>query len=206
MQTRQRISVNGIVQGVGFRPHVYRLAHRYGLSGHVENTGSGVAIEVQGPERTIVEFVRSLEFDGPPLARITSLRMEQTACAEETGFRILASDAGAPADTLIAPDTATCPDCLRELLDPADRRYGYPFLNCTNCGPRFTILRHIPYDRRNTSMAAFPMCRACQAEYDDPLSRRFHAQPNACWECGPQLALPDAQGKTLAGDPVERCV
>jgi len=206
VQTRQRISVNGIVQGVGFRPHVYRLAHRYGLSGHVENTGSGVAIEVQGPERTIVEFVRSLEFDGPPLARITSLRMEQTACAEETGFRILASDAGAPADTLIAPDTATCPDCLRELLDPADRRYGYPFLNCTNCGPRFTILRHIPYDRRNTSMAAFPMCRACQAEYDDPLSRRFHAQPNACWECGPQLALLDAQGKTLAGDPVERTV
>ncbi len=213
MQTRQRITVSGIVQGVGFRPHVYRLANRYGLSGHVENTGSGVAIEVQGPETTIAEFVRSLEFEAPPLARIASLCMEQTACAEEMGFTILASDASAladtliaPADTLIAPDAASCPDCLRELFDPADRRYGYPFLNCTNCGPRFTILRHIPYDRRNTSMAAFPMCPACQAEYDDPLSRRFHAQPNACWECGPQLALLDAQGNTLAGDPIDGTV
>jgi hydrogenase maturation protein HypF len=206
VQTRQRISVSGIVQGVGFRPHVYRLAHRYGLSGHVENTGSGVAIEVQGPEITIAEFVKSLEFEGPPLARITSLCMEQTECADETAFTILASHAGASADTLIAADAATCSDCLRELFDPADRRYGYPFLNCTNCGPRFTILRHIPYDRRNTSMAVFPMCPACQAEYDDPLSRRFHAQPNACWECGPQLALLGAQGSTLAVDPVDRTV
>jgi hydrogenase maturation protein HypF len=206
VQTRKRIAVSGIVQGVGFRPHVYRLAHRYGLSGHVANTGSGVSIEVQGPETTLSEFLRSLEFEAPPLAHITSLCVEEAACLAETGFAILRSRTGTDANTLIAPDTATCADCLRELFDSADRRFRYPFINCTNCGPRFTILRHIPYDRRNTSMAVFPMCRFCQAEYDDPLSRRFHAQPNACWECGPQLALLDAEGTTVAGNTVEQAI
>jgi hydrogenase maturation protein HypF len=206
MQARRRISVSGIVQGVGFRPHVYRLAHRYGLSGHVRNTVAGVAIEVQGSETTLGEFLKSLESEAPPLARITLLSIEDTACSPETGFAILNSNAGEHANTLIAPDIATCADCLRELLDPADRRYGYPFVNCTNCGPRFTILRRIPYDRPNTSMATFRMCAACQAEYEDPLSRRFHAQPNACWECGPRLALLDAEGSAAADDPVDQTV
>jgi hydrogenase maturation protein HypF len=209
LETRRRIAVSGIVQGVGFRPHVYRLAHRYGLSGHVENTGSGVAIEVQGPETTLGEFLTSLEFEAPPLARIASVCVEEAACSleTETGFAILSSRAIADADTLIAPDIAACADCLRELFDPTDRRYGYPFINCTNCGPRFTILRHIPYDRPNTSMAAFPMCPACQSEYDDPLSRRFHAQPNACWDCGPQLTFPNAENHVPASDdPIAQAV
>ncbi len=206
VEVRKRISVSGIVQGVGFRPHVYRLACRYGLDGYVRNTASGVMIEVQGPDATLNEFVKYLEFEAPPLARITSLCVEETTCLSETGFAIFSSDAGEAADTLIAPDIATCTDCLRELFDPADRRYLYPFINCTNCGPRFTILRRIPYDRPNTSMAAFPMCRTCQAEYDDPLSRRFHAQPNACWDCGPRLALLDAEGDAVVGDPIDQAI
>lgn len=206
MQARKRISVSGIVQGVGFRPHVYRLAHRYGLTGHVRNTVSGVAIEVQGPDATLGSFLKSLESEAPPLARITSLSVEEVQCLPDTDFTILNSNSGEHADTLIAPDIATCADCLRELLDPFDRRYGYPFINCTNCGPRFTILRRIPYDRPNTSMSAFKMCPACQAEYDDPLDRRFHAQPNACWDCGPQLGLLDAEGNAVAGDPLDRAI
>ncbi len=206
MQARKRISVAGIVQGVGFRPHVYRLAYRYGLNGYVRNTASGVVIEIQGSAATLRKFLESLEFEAPPLARITSLSIEEATCSDEVGFVILNSDAGADVDTLIAPDIATCADCLRELFDPTDRRYRYPFINCTNCGPRFTILRHIPYDRPNTSMAAFPMCRDCQAEYDDPLSRRFHAQPNACWKCGPQLALLNAERVSVAGDAIDRTI
>jgi hydrogenase maturation protein HypF len=206
MQARKRISVSGIVQGVGFRPHVYRLAYRYGLNGHVRNTASGVVIEIQGPAATLRKFLESLESEAPPLARITSLSIEEATCFAEAGFAILSSDASAHAGTLIAPDIATCADCLRELFDTADRRYRYPFINCTNCGPRFTILRRIPYDRPNTSMAAFPMCRNCQAEYDDPFSRRFHAQPNACWECGPRLTLMDAEGDAVAGDPADQAI
>ncbi|MEI9977595.1 MAG: carbamoyltransferase HypF [Edaphobacter sp.] len=206
MQSRKRISVSGIVQGVGFRPHVYRLAYRYGLSGNVRNTAGGVVIEVQGSAATLSEFLQGLESEAPPLARISSLSVEEAACSVETGFDILSSTTGGDADTLVAPDISTCADCQRELFDPADRRYRYPFINCTNCGPRFTILRHIPYDRPNTSMAPFPMCHDCQAEYDDPLSRRFHAQPNACWKCGPQLALRDADGDAVVGDPIDRTI
>jgi hydrogenase maturation protein HypF len=206
MQTRRRISVRGIVQGVGFRPHVYRLANRYVLSGHVKNTVFGVTIEVQGPHAVLGIFLKSLESEAPPLARITSLSVEEIPCLPEPGFAILQSNVGEHGDTLIAPDVATCADCLRELFDPADRRYQYPFINCTNCGPRFTILQRIPYDRSNTSMAVFPMCRACQAEYDDPCSRRFHAQPNACWDCGPQLTLMDAEGIAVVGDPIDRTI
>lgn len=180
MTVRKRIDVSGIVQGVGFRPHVYRLAHRYCLSGQVRNTVAGVTVEVQGESGAIKQFVRSLEEEAPPLAQVTGVFVADLECKAENGFHIVNSPQGGRVDTLIAPDIATCSDCLHELFDPADRRYGYPFINCTNCGPRFTILGHIPYDRPNTSMAAFTMCATCQAEYDNPLDRRFHAQPNAC--------------------------
>jgi hydrogenase maturation protein HypF len=202
MQIRQRITVSGIVQGVGFRPHVYRLAHRYALTGNVKNTVAGVIIEAQGTKSALAEFCASLSAEAPPLAKIGSVRVEALECQLEPEFVILGSDSKEPANTLIAPDSATCTDCLSELLDPGDRRYGYAFTNCTNCGPRFTILRHIPYDRKNTSMAVFPMCPLCQAEYDDPLSRRFHAQPNACWDCGPQLSLFDATGELVPGNSI----
>ena len=189
MAVRRQIEVAGIVQGVGFRPYVYRLAMERKLAGHISNTASGVAIEVEGPEEAVAGFVTQLPESAPPLAKITGLSVREAVCNGEREFRILASQRGDAVRTLISPDVATCPDCLRELLDPADRRYGYPFINCTNCGPRFTIERDIPYDRPYTSMAAFKMCPACQAEYDDPWNRRFHAQPNACWECGPQVEL-----------------
>ena len=197
MAVRRQIEVAGIVQGVGFRPYVYRLATERKLAGHISNTASGVAIEVEGPEDAVVGFVTQLPGSAPPLAKITRLAVREVACNGDLEFRILASQRGEAVRTLISPDVATCPDCLRELLDPADRRYGYPFINCTNCGPRFTIERDIPYDRPYTAMAAFKMCPACQAEYDDPLNRRFHAQPNACWECGPQVELWGKSGERL---------
>lgn len=203
MTVRKRIEVSGIVQGVGFRPHVYRLADRFHLTGNVRNTSAGVTVEVQGESETVRQFVDSLANEAPPLAQITSISVADQSCEIECCFQILHTDSGERANTLIAPDIATCPDCLRELFDPADRRCGYPFINCTNCGPRFTILKRIPYDRPNTSMASFQMCALCQAEYDDPLNRRFHAQPNACWDCGPQLMLLDAEGGELAGDPLK---
>jgi [NiFe] hydrogenase maturation protein HypF len=203
MTVRKRIEISGIVQGVGFRPHVYRLAHRYQLTGQVRNTSAGVTVEVQGDSMAVQQFVCSVEEEAPPLAQITSISVADQNCKIEDGFQIILSEQGQSPDTLIAPDIATCSDCLRELFDTRDRRYGYPFINCTNCGPRFTILRCIPYDRPNTSMAEFRMCAACQAEYDDPLDRRFHAQPNACWSCGPQLRLLDVQRTLVAGDPIE---
>jgi len=200
---RRQIEVAGIVQGVGFRPYVYRLATERKLAGHISNTASGVAIEVEGPEEAVAGFVRQLPESAPPLAKITGLAVREVACHGDRDFRILASQRGEAVETLISPDVATCPDCLRELLDPTDRRYGYPFINCTNCGPRFTIERDIPYDRPYTSMAGFQMCAACQAEYDDPLNRRFHAQPNACWECGPQLELWGGKGRKMEfEDPI----
>ncbi len=206
MEVRERIDVSGVVQGVGFRPHVYRLAHQHALTGWIQNTVRGVTIEVQGAQENVGEFLRNLEYNHPPLAQITEIATEKIFCTQEEKFLIVDSDADQHAHTLIAPDIAACTDCLRELLDAEDHRYGYPFINCTNCGPRFTILRAIPYDRANTSMASFRMCAACQAEYDDPWSRRFHAQPNACWECGPQLALLDGSGTNVAGDPMRETI
>jgi len=204
VQVRRHINVSGIVQGVGFRPYIYRLATERNLTGTITNTSSGVTIEVQGPRETVEDFVVCLPQNAPPLARITGIAALDVPCHVpcdgNRGFRILASPRGEPVHTLISPDVATCDDCLRELLDPADRRYRYPFINCTNCGPRFTIVRDIPYDRPHTSMAVFPMCSTCQAEYDDPLNRRFHAQPNACWDCGPQLELWHKNGHVMA-DP-----
>lgn len=189
MAERLRISVEGIVQGVGFRPFVYRLANELSLTGWVTNTTDGVVIEVEGGKGDLEAFLSRLETDAPPLSKIMSIQSESQDPAGYLNFTIRHSLAGADPTVLVAPDTATCPDCVRELFDPEDRRYRYPFINCTNCGPRYTILRSVPYDRPNTSMASFQMCELCQAEYDDPSNRRFHAQPNACHECGPALKL-----------------
>jgi hydrogenase maturation protein HypF len=207
MDVRRQIEVSGIVQGVGFRPYIYRLAAEHGLSGTICNTSAGVTIEIQGAAERVALFVEHLPSQAPPLARITNLMVREVACNGDRDFRIVHSHGGEKVQTLISPDVSVCHDCLREMFDPEDRRYRYPFINCTNCGPRFTIVRDIPYDRPSTSMAVFPMCPACQVEYDDPLNRRFHAQPNACWQCGPQLDLLDCSGERIEGrDPVvETC-
>jgi hydrogenase maturation protein HypF len=197
MLVRKAIEVSGIVQGVGFRPYVYRLAVERGLAGNVCNTAAGVSIEVQGPKSAVDDFLARLPAEAPPLARITGVVVREISCNGDRDFQIVTTHRGEPVRTLISPDVAVCTDCLREMFDPADRRYRYPFINCTNCGPRFTIVRNIPYDRPRTSMAVFPMCPACQAEYDDPQNRRFHAQPNACWTCGPQVALWTLEGKRI---------
>jgi hydrogenase maturation protein HypF len=197
MEVRRHIEVSGIVQGVGFRPYVYRLATGNHLAGDIRNTPAGVSIEIEGPSETVEDFVVRLPREAPPLARITSVAVCEVPCNGESEFRILESRSGEQVRTLISPDVAICPDCLRELFAPRDRRYRYPFINCTNCGPRFTITRDIPYDRPSTSMAVFPMCPACQAEYNDPLNRRFHAQPNACWRCGPRVELWDRRGRRI---------
>jgi hydrogenase maturation protein HypF len=194
---RRRIIIQGIVQGVGFRPFVYGQALRRGLVGFVLNDSLGVTIEIEGTSEALEGFQSALREEAPPLARIDSLVAELVSPCYETTFTIAHSQRGAERQALISPDTATCDDCLRELFDPADRRYHYPFINCTNCGPRFTIVQDVPYDRDKTTMRVFTMCPACQAEYDDPLNRRFHAQPNACPVCGPQVHLLNwAEGKT----------
>ncbi len=194
---RLAIQICGQVQGVGFRPFVYRLAHELKLGGWVRNDAAGVAIEAQGPATVLERFLVALR-QPPPLARIDELRTTALpACAGGEGFVIHASHAG-PVRAEITPDATVCTACLAELFDPADRRYRYPFINCTHCGPRYTITRAIPYDRPNTSMAGFPLCPACAREYHDPADRRFHAQPVACPACGPRLSLRDAGGSPLA--------
>jgi hydrogenase maturation protein HypF len=197
---RCEIRVRGVVQGVGFRPFVHRLAEEERLAGSIGNDTGGVVIEIEGPDERVQAFLNRLKAEAPPLARIDAVTVRRTAPIGETGFRIVASEAHGRVSTGIPADAATCADCLRELFDPKDRRYRYPFLNCTNCGPRFTITRHIPYDRPQTSMARFTMCAACQAEYDDPANRRFHAQPNACPVCGPRIWLASADGAEIAAD------
>src|SRR5437588_1749810 len=202
---RREISVRGIVQGVGFRPFVYALAQQCGLSGVVQNDVQGVHVEVEGPRDDVERFLRRIETEAPPLAAVEAVTWQRQATRGEREFRIEVSQSGANKQALVSPDMATCADCLRELFEPADRRYRYPFINCTNCGPRFTITRSIPYDRATTTMAAFAMCPACRREYDEPLDRRFHAQPNACPECGPRVWLMDRSGCELpsdAGDPI----
>ena len=196
MPIRRKIDVSGIVQGVGFRPFIYRLATERQLVGTIRNTSSGVTIEVQGPPCAVDDFIARLPEEAPPLSRITDITTVDLPCNGDRDFRIIASHGDETVHTLISPDVATCDDCLREMFDPNDRRYRYAFTNCTNCGPRFTITRSIPYDRPFTSMAPFKMCAACQAEYDDPLNRRFHAQPNACWDCGPQAGIVGQQRAT----------
>ncbi len=196
---RERITVEGLVQGVGFRPFVYRLASRHGLGGFALNDGRGVVIEVEGPGPALESFGRSLASEAPPLARVDALVRTRVSPRGEHGFRIEASTAG-PAAALIPSDVATCPDCLAELWDEADRRHRYPFINCTQCGPRFSIVRQPPYDRANTTMAGFELCDACRAEYEDPHDRRFHAEPIACPACGPSLSFEGRGGEAaLAG-------
>ncbi|AZQ38453.1 carbamoyltransferase HypF [Streptomyces cyaneochromogenes] len=200
---RRRVVVRGVVQGVGFRPYVYGLATELALVGHVTNTPEGVVAEVEGTASAVARFCDRLAVQAPPLARVESVHHQELPAAGGEAFTILASRTGGPARTLVSPDTATCADCLAELADPADRRHRHPFVNCTHCGPRFTIVTGVPYDRANTTMAGFPMCPDCAREYGDPADRRFHAQPVACPSCGPRLRLivPGA-GSAAGEDPV----
>ncbi len=194
---RRRISLTGCVQGVGFRPFVYRLAKQLMLSGWVNNTPQGVEIEIEGAAGTIDLFEKQLQGEAPVHARIHTLNSQRVAPLGVVGFEIRESAASGVIGT-IPPDLAVCAECAREIFEPQNRRYRYPFTNCTHCGPRFSILERAPYDRANTSMKCFEMCAACAVEYGDPADRRFHAQPNACPACGPQLQLWDAAGRTLA--------
>jgi len=205
---RRRLRVTGTVQGVGFRPFVYRLAADLGLAGWVGNDSLGVLLEAEGPAPALDALAARLVAEAPPLARIDSVVAEAVPATGATGFTVADSrDAGSPA-VAVPVDVATCDDCLRELADPADRRYGYPFVNCTNCGPRYTIIRSIPYDRATTTMAGFAMCADCRREYDDPGDRRFHAEPTCCPVCGPQLSLlsPDGGMLAKAGEALDSAV
>jgi len=196
--TGKRIRVFGVVQGVGFRPFIYRLAKEYNLKGWVLNTSSSVEIEVEGEKESIERFISDIKRKAPPVARIERIEVEDSVPNNYRDFLIKESKEE-PGYQLISPDIAVCEDCLRELFDPRDRRYRYPFINCTNCGPRFTIIKDIPYDRKNTTMDKFRMCKDCEEEYNDPLNRRFHAQPNACPICGPRLWI---EGLKVE-DPIE---
>jgi hydrogenase maturation protein HypF len=204
---RTRARVRGTVQGVGFRPYVYRLACELSLSGFVLNDSRGVLLEVEGSPVAVREFLARLEPEAPPLAVLEQVSTEERDPTGAASFAILESPRGGIADAPVTPDSATCSECLDELFDPGDCRYRYPFINCTNCGPRFTIVRGVPYDRPLTTMAGFEMCSRCRAEYEDPADRRFHAQPNACPECGPSVRLVGADGRAVARlprvDPVE---
>lgn len=197
---RRRFLINGIVQGVGFRPFIYRIALECKLSGSVCNNSDGVRIDVQGTEEQLAQFEGRVRTESPPLSKIVSLKTIDLSPVREDGFHIDLTENNHRAKTFIPPDVCVCDDCLAELNDPSNRRFHYPFINCTNCGPRFTIIRDIPYDRPATSMAVFPLCPRCAKEYNDPGDRRFHAQPNACPECGPRLFLHNADGSAVACD------
>jgi hydrogenase maturation protein HypF len=190
LETR-RYQIRGIVQGVGFRPFVFRTAERHAVGGWVRNDSEGVVLEVQGLPGVLEEFIVEVRTGAPALARVESVVLIEQRYEERLvkSFEIHVSERSAQASTLVSPDSCVCEECLRELLDPADRRYRYPYINCTNCGPRYSIVRGVPYDRALTTMAAFPMCERCEREYHDVRDRRFHAQPTACWECGPRVAL-----------------
>jgi len=188
------VCIDGIVQGVGFRPFVYGVAVRLGLTGDVCNTSGGVVVRIFGDAADVARCVEELRATTPPLALVTSITVSDVPFEADEEFRIVASDGGEERTVVITPDAALCVDCRRELLDPSDRRYRYPFINCTNCGPRYTIIRDVPYDRPQTTMAAFTMCAACRTEYEDPADRRYHAQPNCCPDCGPRLAYGEAVG------------
>jgi len=198
-----QIRVQGIVQGVGFRPYVYRLAREYELTGWVINSSAGVFIEAEGDDEKLNQFTRRLVAEPPPLAVIRNCEIRKI---EPQGFREFTIRESEDQDeklVMVSPDIAICAECKQEVSDFGDRRYGYPFINCTNCGPRFTIIKDLPYDRAKTTMAAFPMCKACQDEYENPLYRRFHAQPNACPVCGPHTSLINRNGQVVGGSPVE---
>lgn len=203
LRSRQRLTVRGLVQGVGFRPFVYALAREYGLSGEVGNTGTGVLIEIEGSPAAVAQFATRLVSRPPPLARIDDVASSTIDCRGGTEFLIRDSD-DAPGRTLVSPDVATCADCLAELADPTNRRFRHPFISCTNCGPRFTVIRGLPYDRPLTTMAELPLCADCARDYADPANRRFHAQTIACPACGPVLTLTQATEPDLQGDAALR--
>lgn len=207
MIRRVRLRFSGIVQGVGFRPFIYRLAVSHGLTGFVLNRHDGVVVEIQGRDKPIASFMDRCMKELPPLAQVSDHAAEDIEPVKEDSFRIVPSEEEGRPEVHISPDAATCEDCLAELFDPEDRRYRYPFINCTNCGPRLTIITDIPYDRKNTSMKAFPLCERCGREYEDPRDRRFHAEPNACPACGPELTLLDGKGEKIEySDPIEKTI
>ncbi len=196
------VEVRGVVQGVGFRPFVWRLATRHDVKGWVRNEGGRVTIHAEGSAEALEAFTVALREEAPPLARVDDVVVGAAAPGGFPTFEVDVSTDGAAGVRLVSPDAATCAACLGELFDPADRRYRYPFVNCTDCGPRFTIIEALPYDRERTSMRAFPMCEDCRREYEDPADRRFHAEPVACPACGPHLALigpGSADGPALEG-------
>src|SRR5262249_15766683 len=194
---RRAIAVQGVVQGVGFRPFVYGLASDLKLRGFVKNRCGEVLIEVEGDSHSLDSFLQAISARPPRLAQIDHISWKRQSPCGESGFRLEPSDHDAPPTIYVPPDVAVCEDCLHELFAPTDRRYLYPFLNCTHCGPRLTIIQGAPYDRVNTTMSAFAMCSACRSEYEDPSNRRFHAQPTACATCGPHLWLPHAPGNPI---------
>lgn len=203
----KQISVKGIVQGVGFRPYIYQLADRHRLNGRVANTAAGVHIHVEGPPAAIEAFAAGISAEAPPLAQITDVSISDAPPEQLDTFTIVSSRNDTGKSALISPDVAICSDCLAEMRSPEDRRFRYPFINCTNCGPRYSIIDDVPYDRPQTAMRHFRMCARCQAEYDDPANRRFHAQPNACPVCGPHVRLLDGKGRTLpSADPVQAAI
>ncbi len=201
--TAMRIEVKGIVQGVGFRPFVHRLVEKWGFTGWVRNTSDGAELELCGARGALLHFIEELKHNAPPLALIESVEFSEVKPGDYAGFEIIASEAHERMETLVSPDVGICADCRRELLDPHDRRYRYPFINCTNCGPRFTIIKSVPYDRASTSMSAFPMCPDCEREFGDIRDRRYHAQPDCCPKCGPRCFYLDAGGREIPGDAVE---
>ena len=201
--TAMRIEVKGIVQGVGFRPFVHRLVEKWGFTGWVRNTSDGAELELCGARGALLHFIEELKHNAPPLALIESVEFSEVKPGNYAGFEIIASEAHERMETLVSPDVGICADCRRELLDPHDRRYRYPFINCTNCGPRFTIIKSVPYDRASTSMSAFPMCRDCEREFGDIRDRRYHAQPDCCPVCGPRCFYLDAGGREIPGDALE---
>jgi hydrogenase maturation protein HypF len=184
---RLQLQISGAVQGVGFRPFVYHLAQNLGLTGWIRNTNRGVSIELEGTATQLQEFQVRLQIDKPTHAQLDRIEVTWAAVLGERDFTILDSDRSSsqPKSVAILPDLATCPACFADIFNPTNRHYRYPFTNCTHCGPRFSIVKSLPYDRANTTLQGFPMCPACQAEYDNPADRRFHAQPNACPICGP---------------------
>jgi hydrogenase maturation protein HypF len=206
LKSRAKLHIKGIVQGVGFRPFIYNLANAHSLKGWVLNSTDGVNIEVEGEEDNLTRFIDQIPQKAPPLAIIDSVNVSYHPPVKYKDFVIKSSEGDKDKYIKISPDICTCDDCLSELFDPQDRRYQYPFLNCTNCGPRFTIIEDIPYDRAKTTMKKFEMCSDCQAEYDDPTNRRFHAQPNACPVCGPSVILEDLHGEIECEAPIKRAI
>jgi len=197
LEVNKKVELSGIVQGVGFRPFVYQLAHRYDLKGFVQNNNDGVELQIEGVSKQVETFIKALQDELPPLARIDSITIKEGGCVGYADFKIIESSNGTQKKALISPDIALCEKCLLEMKDPSNRRYQYPFINCTDCGPRYSIIQTVPYDRPNTSMRFFKMCKQCEEEYTNPLDRRFHAQPISCFNCGPTLTLLDNTGTIL---------